>query len=81
MRGKPKENQAVVLKHVRNPIVMHIEKIDTGGKKCTCVWQDKMGAPFRTEFNTEILESYKAKGWAEVEAEDRPKPAAFGKTG
>jgi hypothetical protein len=59
MRGKPKLNQAVVLKHVANPIVMHIDKIEGDGEKCICVWQDRVGAPYRTEFNTEILESYK----------------------
>jgi hypothetical protein len=59
MRGKPKINQAVILKHVQNPIVMHIEKVESSGEKCTCVWQDKIGAPYRTEFNTDVLESYK----------------------
>jgi hypothetical protein len=60
MRGKPKVNQAVILKHTIDPLVMHIESITPEGDKCTCVWQDRVGAPYKSEFNTEILESYKA---------------------
>jgi hypothetical protein len=60
MRGSPKINQAVVIKHVGEPIVMHIEAISKDGEKCTCVWQDKIGAPYRSDFNTDVLESYKS---------------------
>jgi uncharacterized protein YodC (DUF2158 family) len=60
MRGKPKVNQPVIVKHETNPIIMHIDSITPDGLKCTCVWHDKIGAPYRSEFNTDILESYKA---------------------
>jgi hypothetical protein len=59
MRGKAKLDQPVILKHVEDPIVMHIDKISGDGKRCTCVWHDKVGAPYRTEFNTAVLEVYK----------------------
>jgi hypothetical protein len=59
MRGSPKLNQAVIIKHVEDPIIMHIESISKDGEKCTCVWQDKIGAPYRSDFNTDVLESYK----------------------
>jgi hypothetical protein len=59
MRGKPKINQAVIIKHVKEPIVMHIDEISKNCDKCKCVWHDKVGAPYRAEFNTEILEAYK----------------------
>jgi uncharacterized protein YodC (DUF2158 family) len=59
MRGKPKVNQAVIVKHVSSPIVMHIDEVSEDGGKCTCVWHDKIGAPYKSQFNTEILESYK----------------------
>jgi uncharacterized protein YodC (DUF2158 family) len=59
MRGKPKINQAVVLKHIKDAVVMHIEEIAPEGDKCKCVWQDRIGAPYRAEFNTDVLESYK----------------------
>jgi hypothetical protein len=61
MRGKPKLNQAVILKHTKEPVVMHIEEISKDGEKCKCVWQDRVGAPYRAEFNTEVLESFKEK--------------------
>jgi hypothetical protein len=61
MRGSPKINQPVVIKHIKDPIVMHIEKISEDKNICTCVWQDKIGAPYRTEFNTDVLESYKGQ--------------------
>jgi uncharacterized protein YodC (DUF2158 family) len=59
MRGKPKINQPVVLKHVKDPVVMHIEEITSEGDKCKCVWHDRVGAPYRAEFNTDVLEAYK----------------------
>jgi hypothetical protein len=71
MRGKPKLNQAVVVKHVADPVVMHIDKISGDGEHCTCVWQDRVGAPYKSEFNTEILESYKASSNASQNGEDR----------
>jgi hypothetical protein len=60
MRGKPKVNQAVIVKHVKEPVVMHIQGISGDGQECTCVWHDKIGAPYKSVFNTEILESFKA---------------------
>jgi hypothetical protein len=59
MRGKPKVNQPVIIKHAKDPVVMHIEEISKDGDKCKCVWQDRVGAPYRAEFNTEVLEAYK----------------------
>jgi hypothetical protein len=68
MRGKPKINQAVILKHVKDPVIMHIEGLADNGEKCTCVWQDRVGAPYRTEFNTEVLEAYKESRSQSVDA-------------
>jgi hypothetical protein len=73
MRGKPKINQAVVLKHVKDPVVMHIEGITTEGEectKCTCVWQDRVGAPYRTDFNVDVLEAYKEPRGREIESHE-----------
>jgi hypothetical protein len=66
MRGKPKLNQAVILKHISDPVVMHIEAISKDGEKCTCVWQDRVGAPYKSEFNTDILESFKASSFQDT---------------
>jgi hypothetical protein len=57
MRGKPKINQAVVIKHAEDPVVMHIENIK--GNECSCVWHGKDGAPYRSNYHADILESYK----------------------
>jgi hypothetical protein len=70
MRGKPKINQPVVLKHTPHSIIMHIEEISQEGDKCKCVWQDKIGAPYRAEFNTDILEAFKEPRKSE---DDKPK--------
>jgi uncharacterized protein YodC (DUF2158 family) len=59
MRGKPKVNQAVIVKHEEKPIVMHITALSKDGEKVTCVWHDRIGAPYQSEFPTEILEAYK----------------------
>jgi uncharacterized protein YodC (DUF2158 family) len=59
MRGKPKLNQAVIVKHEDKPVVMHIAAISKDGESATCVWHDRIGAPYKSEFNTEILEAYK----------------------
>jgi hypothetical protein len=71
MRGKPKLNQAVVLKHVSDPVVMHINKISDDGEQCTCVWQDRIGAPYKSDFNTDILESFKAQSSSFQNSEDK----------
>jgi uncharacterized protein YodC (DUF2158 family) len=71
MRGKPKVNQAVIVKHEEKPVVMHIDSISEGEEECSCVWHDRIGAPYRSTFKTEILEAYKPAKKDKEDKEDK----------